>query len=261
MRRSVVALFTVKEATESYLDYLRYADKELPSLQELFPKASADAKEIVGFHQQLCDTMEKNGIPFKGIKVVSPSHDPARMLRAKSPLCVPVFSCFFDDEIVPAKQYRLQYVEGGICFTLDSELDSHAAPKPAEFSAAIELTGTRFPFYPPTLSGFICDLCSIVRVTTGRWTRLSKENSTALANYSFVLTKDSEPVEVGGGRLFLDDPIKAVPLAVEYAKELGISLNENHVVLCSGLTPRIPSHPGNYTLQWGVYGSARCTIA
>lgn len=260
MRRSVALQMALKEATEKYVEYLRYTDKELPSLVEIFPKAGCDPAEIVKFHTQLCDTMARNGYAFKGIKVIAPNHDAARVLRAQAPLCVPFFENLFGDDTFASKQCRPQYVEGGVCFTMSGEKDSDGVPKCAGFAPALEVTGTRFPFYPPSLTGLVCDLCSVIGVAAGKTTPLTKERAALLPTYGLVLVKDGDPVETGSGRLFLDDPLKAVSLAAGYACELGITLDQKHVVLCGGLTPRTPSQSGKYTLQWGAFGSVECTV-
>lgn len=265
MRGSRRLLLPLKEATEVFLDYLQYADRELPTLSAVFPSGSGPESDVVGFHRQLSETMQENGFDFVGIKVMPPSSEAVRALRGSRPVCVPLFSNFFDKKRFAVKQRRLQYVEPAICIRLADALPEACSVEQATacsyaFSAAIEVTGSRFPFFPPTLAALACDLGSCAGVALGEEHLLTDKTNTAPDSYDFVLTCDDEPIQVGGGKHCMGTPFAAVAAAAAYAASLGSPLRKDHLVLCNGVSPRSPAQLGKYTIQWGVYGDTSCTL-
>ncbi|CCW67982.1 unnamed protein product [Phytomonas sp. Hart1] len=260
MRRSAFILSITKKKLEYYLDYLKRVDNDLPILQDVFPKLPASDEEVVEFHTKLCSTMRDNNYKFKGIKVTPLTNETVRSLHGTKPICVPVFSNFFQDKAFSKKKCRLQYVEPAICFKISDESNSPAFGKCVSCFPAIEVIGTRFPFYPPSVSGFACDLCSCVGISVGTENNLNSILTKTLPGYQFVLLHDDDPVQVGSLSLSTYDPLHLINLAHAYASKIGCPLQEGHFILCSGVSPRTPAHVGDYTIQWGTLGSAACSI-
>ncbi|CCW61722.1 unnamed protein product [Phytomonas sp. EM1] len=260
MRRSALILSIQKTNVEYYLDYLKRVDKDLPILQDVFPKLPARDEDVIEFHTKLCSVMKDNNYRFKGIKVTPLSNETVRSLHGTKPICVPVFSNFFQDKTFSKNQCRLQYVEPAICFKIGDISNPSALGKCVSYFPAIEVVGTRFPFYPPSISGFACDLCSSVGFSVGTENKLTSSSTKTLPGYHFVLLHDDDPIQVGCLNLSSDDPLQLINLAHTYASKIGCPLQEGHFILCSGVSPRTPAKVGDYTIQWGAFGTATCTI-
>ncbi|KAH9579802.1 hypothetical protein LSM04_001927 [Trypanosoma melophagium] len=249
-----------KAAVESYMDYLQNADRELPALSEILPRHQVNSKDLVEFHSLLCEVMRDNGFKFMGIKVVPPTAGALQALRATDAVCMPIFSNAFQNSTLSTKQHRLQYVEPLFVLRLGcdapSQLTVHSAPAICDvFRPGIEITGSRFPFYPPNSTGFAADLGGCIALVLGEETELNKTSLDTLGSHNFVLTRKSEPLQVGSGKNCLGSPGAAVALAVSYAASIGKPLHTGHYVFCSGVGSRSPTLPGDYQVNYGVYGS------
>lgn len=254
-----------RAAVESYMDYLQNADRELPALTEILPRHQANFKDLQQFHALLCEIMQENDFRFMGIKVVPPSAGALQCLRWTDAVCVPIFSNAFQKTTLSAKQHRIQFVEPLFALRLGrdapSQLTATAAPALCDvFCSGVELTGSRFPFYPPHATGFAADLGGCISISLGDEIDLSKVSLDVLVNHFFVLTKKNEPLQVGSGKNCLGSPFAAVALAVAYAASIGKPLRTGHYVFCGGVSPRSPALPGEYQVNYGVYGSVSSTL-
>ncbi|ORC91009.1 4-oxalocrotonate decarboxylase [Trypanosoma theileri] len=254
-------LLTVsKAAVESYMDYLQNADRELPALSEILPRHQLNSKDLLEFHSLLCEVMQDNGFKFMGIKVVPPTAGALQSLRSTDAVCMPIFSNAFQNSTLSIKQHRVQYVEPLFVLRLGcdapSQVSVHAAPAVCDiFSPGIEVTGSRFPFYPPHSTGFAADLGGCIALSLGGETRLDQTSLDTLGGHHFVLTRKNEPLQVGSAKNCLGSPSAAVALAVSYAVSIGKPLRTGHYVFCSGVGSRSPALPGDYQVNYGVYGS------
>ncbi|KAF5226621.1 hypothetical protein ECC02_000122 [Trypanosoma cruzi] len=255
-----------KAAIESYIDYLRNADRELPALSEILPRHQANTKELLQFHSLLCEVMQENGFNFMGIKVIPPSSAALQCLRWTDAVCVPLFSNAFQQTDFSVKQQRIHFVEPLFVLRLGrdapSQLTANAAVAVCDtFRPGIELNGSRFPFYPPHATGFAADLGGCIGVCLGEETDLGNTSLDTLGNHYFVMTRKDEPLQVGSGKNCLGGPSAVVALAVSYAASMGRPLRTGHYVFCSGVGSRSPAVPGEYKVNYGVYGSVICSLS
>lgn len=264
MRGTLKRFSALKAAAESYVEYLRHSDRELPSLHDIFPK-SRSIDDVAKFHSQLCTTMKENGYATVGIKVLPPSCEAVSIFRGTQPICVPVFSLFCDKTSSSISVDRLQYVEASICVEVEQLLSicetvNAAATRCIAFAPCIEATGSRFPFYSPSLSGLACDLgeCSVIK--KGNLEPITENVKPNLSGHRFVLTLNGEPIQVGCGRNCMEGPFAAVAAASAYAKQIGAPLDKKSLVFCGGACPRTPVQAGIYSVEWGVYGRVSASI-
>ncbi|RNF05247.1 4-oxalocrotonate decarboxylase [Trypanosoma rangeli] len=255
-----------KTAIESYMDYLRNADRDLPALSEILPRHQANSKNLLEFHSILCEVMQENGFNFMGIKVIPPSSAALQCLRWTDVVCVPVFSIAFQQLDLSVKQHRIQFIEPLFVLRLGrdatSQLTLSAAATVCDvFRPGIELTGSRFPFYPPHATGFAADLGGCISVRLGEETELVKASLDTLGNHSFVMTRKNEPLQVGSGKNCLGGPSAAVASAVAYAVSIGRPLRTGNYVFCTGVGTRSPAIPGDYQVNYGVYGTVSCSLS
>ncbi|EPY25799.1 4-oxalocrotonate decarboxylase [Strigomonas culicis] len=159
-----------------------------------------------------------------------------------------------------AKSCNAQYVETGICFRLSDTVGGATGESTLHVAPALEITGSRFPFFAPTTHDLACDLCGCIGVVEGKPVLLSPSEYDLLLGYHFVLTCDGEPTEIGSGKLFEGNPLNCLQLAQNYAEQLGFTLNSSHFVLCSSLSPQSPVRPGVFEANWGKFGKVHCTI-
>lgn len=266
MRPSFKALsLSLSEAARFYVEYLKYTHIELPDLNDLFPRSAENGFDFVSFHRELCCTMKANDDAFVGIKVLPSSSEAVNALSGVQPLCVPLFRSMLGSRSFSLMQQRLQYVCPAIAIRLSSSPEVESTCDSivhhcGSFCAALEVTGTRYPFYPPTLSALACDLASCVGVVVGNENLLTKSAQKKLLDYSLVLKHEDDPVQVGCGKLCMGSPFEAAQHGAVYARLIGQPLQSNHIIVCSGISPHYPVAKGNYTLQWGSYGSTRCTV-
>ncbi|KEG09705.1 4-oxalocrotonate decarboxylase [Trypanosoma grayi] len=249
-----------KAAAETFMDYIQNADRELPALSEIMPRHQANSKSLVEFHSFLCEVMQENGFNFMGIKVVPPSAGALQSFRATDAMCMPIFSNAFQKNSLSVKQQRVQFVEPLFVLRLGCDAPRQIAVGSASaicdaFLPGIELTGSRYPFYPPHATGYAADLGGCIGMRLGEETELSKTPLEVLGNHCYVMTRKDEPVQVGSGKNCLGSPCAAVALAVDYAISIGRALCRGQYVFCSGTGPRSPAVPGEYKVNYGVYGS------
>lgn len=283
-KKNRVVFNSFKAAAESFREYLKYSDTELPSLESIFPKTKLCGPECVTFHRELCQTMLEDGHQFIGIKVIPVSYEGIQCFRESSTassICVPLFSCHTGHGTLDMAKYRVQFVEASICIRLgDSStvLEPSALYRSSACSVALEIVGTRFPFYPPSIASLACDLGGLIgfykgakdypvqeMTSTSPWSSSSSgsggEEGGGVVNHHFVLTHNGEPVQVGCGKLCHGgSPFVALQEAIRYAGELKMPLERDHVILCSGACPRFPAQRGQYMANWGMFGSTSCAL-
>lgn len=248
----------------AFVDYLQRVDKELPSLHEIFPKSDA-IEDVVKFHSSLCAIMEQNAFPLVGVKVLPPSCEAVMTLRGSRAVCVPIFSNMLQRGQTSVKNDRLQYVEASICVEVERLAEGcdsveSAATSSIAFAPGIEVSGSRFPFYAPTLTALACDLGGCVNIEKGRDVPMGSNEKSSIASHRFVLTHNAEPVQVGAGKQCLDSPFSAVVAAAEYAKALKVSHEKNLYVFCGGVCSRVPVQAGTYAFEWGHFGRTSYTV-
>ncbi|KPA83062.1 putative mitochondrial hypothetical protein [Leptomonas pyrrhocoris] len=258
MRSSSRFLAAAQTPLSAYVDYLQRVDKELPSLHEIFPKSNA-IEDVIKFHSSLCALMEENAFPLVGIKVLPPSSEAVRTLKGTRPVCVPVFANMFQRGPMSVKNDRLQYVEAAICFEMARLLDEcdtvdSAASNVVSLSPSIEVNGSRFPFYAPTLASLACDLAGCVNIAKGKGIQVGSEEKVHVAHHRFVLTHNQEPVQVGGGKQCMETPFAAVVAAAQYVKAMKAPRERNLYVFCGGVCNRTPAQSGTYAFEWGKWG-------
>jgi hypothetical protein len=230
---------------DSYIDHLIGRTNEVVPLIDIVPQRGTDITEVVQFHKELIKGMLQNGFEFRGVKIVHPACDMLRILRHSSACCTPIFKSLAK---TLSKSYRIQYVEPGIFFDAGSR---------TRFGAAIEFTGSRFPFYPPHVQGYIADMGGFVDICTGP-THTWNDN---VPNHKFVLTLNDEPVQVGSAKILECSPSDIFETATNYAQKIGETLSPGHIVFLSGCTSRVPVKVGTYALNYGIYGSVSATFS
>ncbi|KAK7200668.1 hypothetical protein NESM_000123300 [Novymonas esmeraldas] len=258
-------LFSASKALiADYIEYLRQVDKELPSLNEIFPK-SGTVEDVIAFHTSLCAAMEENAYSFIGIKVLPPGHEAVATLRATKLVCLPVFSNFFQRKSVSVKQDRLQYVEGVVCLEVRDLLEGcgtvdGATHNTVAFAPGIAVSGSRFPFYAPTISAMACDLDGCVSIAKGANNSLDDVRRDVMESTRFVLTLDQEPIQTGSLKMCADSPYTVVAAAAAYAKAIKAPARKSSFVFCSGVCPRTPIQAGTYAFEWGRWGRLKYSV-
>ncbi|GET90659.1 hypothetical protein, conserved [Leishmania tarentolae] len=257
MRHSLRSLSATGVHLIDYIDYLRQVDRELPSLHEIFPKSNA-VEDVVKFHASLCAAMEENAYPLIGFKVLPPGHEAITTLRGTQPVCFPIFSNLFQRKSVSVKHDRLQYIETAICLEVkrleDCSTVDEASFNTSAFSPSLEVSGSRFPFYAPTLTAMACDLDGCVSITKGCSISMDSIKRESLTSTRFVLTHNQEPIQTGSAKLCMETPFAAVVTAAAYAKAIKAPTKKNFFVFCGGVSPRTPIQAGTYAFEWGRFG-------
>lgn len=257
-------LRSFKLAADTFREYLKYSDTELPSLESILPKSNGNVSECVEFHKDLCKTMIEDGHSFIGIKVIPSTYEGIRCFRESTVVCIPLFSCHTGKGTFEMTKYRVQYVEASICIRLKSDsksMEMNSLLRGSFCSPALEIVGTRFPFYPPSVDSFACDLGGLIGFFKGSDVPVSKIGEEGLINHHFVLTHNGEPAQVGCGKLSHGGfPLASLKEASKYAEQMSMPLQRDHIVLCGGVCPRFPAQRGNYLLNWGVFGSTTCAL-
>ncbi|CAJ1031552.1 hypothetical protein Q4I30_005866 [Leishmania utingensis] len=258
MRYSLRLLSATRAPLADYIEYLRQVDKELPSLHEIFPKSNV-VEDVVKFHASLCAAMEENAYPLIGFKVLPPEHEAITTLRGTQPVCFPIFENLFQRKSVSIKHDRLQYIETAICLEVRNLLDDcstvdAASLNTVSFSPSLEVSGSRFPFYAPTLTAMACDLDGCVSITKGCSISLDSIKRDSLTTTRFVLTHNQEPIQTGSAKLCMETPFSAVVAAATYAKAIKAPAKKSLFVFCGGVSPRTPIQAGTYAFEWGRFG-------
>ncbi|KAG5472291.1 hypothetical protein LSCM1_03690 [Leishmania martiniquensis] len=257
MLQSLRLLSATRAPLADYVEYLRQVDKELPSLHEIFPKSSTH-EDVVEFHASLCTAMEENAYPLIGFKVLPPEYEAIRTLRGTQPVCFPIFSNLFQRKSVSVKQDRLQYIEPAICLEVENIEDCKtvgaASLNTITLSPSLGVSGSRFPFYAPTLTAMACDLDGCVSVTKGCSIPLDIIKGDTWMTTRFVLTHNEEPIQTGSPRLCMENPFNAVVTAAAYAKAIKVDKKKSLFVFCGGVCPRTPIQAGTYAFEWGRFG-------
>lgn len=257
-------LRSFKFAAETFREYLKYSGAELPSLESIFPKTNGNSSECVEFHRSLCKTMVEDGHSFIGIKVIPSTHEGICCFRESGVVCVPLFSCHTGNGTIEIAKYRVQYVESSICIRLGSDSKSaemNSVLRGSSCSLALEVTGTRFPFYPPSVDSFACDLAGLIGFFKGPDVPVHKIGDDGLINHHCVLSHNGEPVQIGCGKMTHGgSPFSSLKEASKYADQVGIPLQRDNIVLCGGVCPRFMVQRGNYQLNWGLFGNTSCAI-
>ncbi|CAG9578234.1 conserved hypothetical protein [Leishmania major strain Friedlin] len=263
MRHSLRFLSATRAHLADYIDYLRQVDKELPSLHDIFPKSNA-VEDVVKFHGSLCAAMEENAYPLIGFKVLPPEHEAITTLRGTQPVCFPIFSNLFQRKSVSVKQDRLQYIETAICLEVkhleDCSTVDEASLNTGAFSPSLEVSGSRFPFYAPTLTAMACDLDGCVSITKGCDISMDSIKRETLKTTRFVLTHNQEPIQTGSAKLCMETPFTAVVTAAAYAKAIKAPTKKSLFVFCGGVSPRTPIQVGTYAFEWGRFGRLRYSV-
>lgn len=257
-------LRSFKVAADTFREYLRYSDTELPSLESILPKSNRITSECIEFHRDLCRTMIEDGHSFIGIKVIPSMHEGIRCFRESTVVCVPLFSCHTGKGNFEITKYRVQYIEGSICIRLGNDsksMEMNSLLRGSSCSLALEVVGTRFPFYPPSVDSFACDLGGLIGFFKGPDIPVLKIGDEGLINHHCILTHNGEPVQIGCGKLSHGGfPLASLKEAIKYGEELRLPLQRDSIVLCGGVCPRFMAQRGNYTLNWGTFGHTTCVL-
>lgn len=283
LKRKQVLFGPFKAAAESYREYLKFSDAELPSLESLLfgHKQSSPGKpsglnstECIEFHKELCHAMSEDGHHFIGVRVLPFTYEGIQCFRdnnnnngSNGCICMPLFSCLTGRGTCDITKHRIQHVEGALCMRIGEH--SHAVDDPYSLfrgslcSVALEVVGTRFPFYAPSTAALACDLGGLISFFKAPVDHpIQKIGEENLVNHHFVLTHNGEPVQIGCGKLChgSGSPLGALKEAVKYAKLLGRPLERDHLVICGGACPRFPAQRGNYSINWGLFGNVSCSL-
>lgn len=265
MRRTLRCLAFAKPSVVDYVDYLCQADKELPTLHDIFP-ISGTVEDVTKFHEALCVEMERNAFPVIGFKVLPAGHESVTTMQGCHPVCFPIFANLFQRKSVSVKQDRLQYIEAAVCLEVRNLIEECSTADAAEFnttafSPSLEVTGSRFPFYAPSLSAMACDLDGCLSIVKGSDRALDSIKRPSLVSTRFVVMHNDEPVQTGAVRLCMENPFLAVTLASAYAKAIKAPPRKNYFVFCGGVCPRTPIQSGTYAFEWGPFGRLAYTVA
>lgn len=264
MRRTLRFFSAAPSPIATYIEYLQRVDKELPALHDVFPKSAA-MEDVTKFHSSLCAEMEKNDYPLVGIKVFPPSCEAVMTLRGTRSVCVPIFSNMIQRGATSIRNDRLQYVDATVCVEVQrlvEECDTveSATKNSTSFCPGIEVSGSRFPFFPPTLSAMACDLGGCVGIEKGVPVPLDKGARALVATHRFVLTHNEEPVQVGAAKMCMESPFAAVVAAAEYVKALKAPRGRKLYVFCGGVCSRTPVQAGTYAFEWGHFGRVSYSV-
>lgn len=253
-----------KASSEKFREYLRYSDGELPSLESIFPTGKTISSDCIDFHRDLCKTMIDDGHKFIGIKILPPSYEGIQCFGEGAFIFTPLFSCHMGKSTFDITKYRVQYIESSLCITCSSAVqnaETNVFPKGSLCSVAVEVIGTRFPFYPPSLSALSCDLGGLIGFVKGSDNSIQNIGEENLINHHYAFTRNGEPVQVGCGKLFCGGSfLSHVKDAMKYAEQLNMTLEGDHIIMCSGTSPRVPAQRGTYIANWGRFGSISCTL-
>ncbi len=261
MRRSVLFCSKVTQ----YVSHLNAsAGQELVPVADLLP--ARDNMELVRlFHTELIGAMGANNDSLHGFKVLSANSDVLKSLRATEEVVVPMFARSRQESasMTSISAKRLQHVCCALAFELSHDVDAHSTLLEVEnaldcFYPCIELLGSRFPFYPTHLEGFCSDLASHVNIVVGPRVDFRRV-SASIANVGLVLLQDGVPVQVGYTNNCVGGPLNATVSAAKYGHSLGIKLSKGSLIVCSGLSPRVPASKGKFEIV-SPYGGAFCTL-
>jgi 2-keto-4-pentenoate hydratase len=238
--------------------------------QDLAPVADIlpgrDSMELVRlFHTELIGVMKSNNDAFHGFKVLSANSDVLKSLRATEEVVVPMFakSRHESGHLLSIRGSRLQHVCCALAFELSQDVGAHSSLAEVEnaldsFYPCIELLGSRFPFYPTHLEGFCGDLASHVGIVVGGRVDFRRV-SASIGNIGLVLLRDNVPVQIGYTNNCIGGPLNATVAAAKYGHSLGVKLCKGNLIVCSGLSPRVPASKGKFDLA-SPYGGAFCTL-
>ncbi|CAD2218236.1 hypothetical protein AGDE_06508 [Angomonas deanei] len=240
---------------ETYLKYLFKKTDEMQSLHQILPGRSSSSADLLQFQKELCSVATGEGYKFAGVKLVPPSHEIVKGFQGSEILMSPVFSRPSIDKKFSIKHLNINGVEPGICLFTNR---SSGRWEYSSLSPALELTGSRFPFFASSLNEYHSDLCGNVNVITGK--RLFVKPSESDLTYHFVVSRDGEPVSVGFGKLFETNILKTTEAVRSFVNSLGVTFEDDHFVLFSGVGPKTNASPGHYTMNWGKFGTTSCTL-
>ena len=262
MRRMTRLLANVR--IENFVAHLNPSTgQDLVPLTELVPAAREGMEPVKRFHIDLVSHMASQGNHLRGFKVLSANSDVLKSLRASEEVVVPMFTktCREDESRISISGSRLQHVCCSLSFELCRDIDVHSSLAEVEsaldsFYPSIELLGSRFPFYATHLEGFCADLASHAFLIIGNRVDFRRV-SASIGNVGLVLLRDNTPVQVGYTNNCVGGPLNAAVAASKYAHALGIKLEKGSLLVCSGLSPRVPVAKGKYEMVC-PYGTVVC---
>lgn len=251
-----------------YLNHLNPTPgQDLTPLSDIVPAAGDGMEAVKKFHYQLFKTMEEAGNSLIGFKVVPPNCDVLKALRATEEVVTPIFAksrrdsgCRFS-----TGTNRLQHASCSLTFELSRDVQPNAPAVELEaaletFCPSLELLRSRFPYYATHVEGFAADLGSHAFLVVGDRCEARRVRG-GLSELGMAFLRDNVPVQVGYVSHCLGSPLNAAITAARYAQSLGVPLKKGHLLVCSGLSQRVPLNvKGKYEIICGPYGSVVCTL-
>jgi len=262
--RSVLHARLGAAAVDHYMSHLYpVPGQEIMPLTDVLPGSTEPPDAVGEFQVNLIKKMAELQSPLIGWKVTPPTYELVKFLRPTEEICTPLFvgTRMFNGAAIEG--VKAQHVSAGIVLELDASADD-ITPERVDtivtaFYPAIEILGSRFPYYPPNVNNFVCDQASHARFVLGSPVPLDRVHS-GLSQHGFVLLCDDVPVQVGFGKYCLSNPLNAAVSAVRYAKSLNIPVPARTLVLCSGVCGRVQAKNAKYDVNFGPYGSVSCTL-
>jgi 2-keto-4-pentenoate hydratase len=259
------------EAITNYWNHLfPTAGVDVPALASVLPSATDGTQDAYRFQRLVVDKLNHTGSDVVGWKLVLPTDATLRNLKQADALCSPLFSTWRHDTGAHfnIQQRRLQNIDMMLVVEL-----SHVPDVPvgtavkegfpegiAAVYPALEICGSRYPFYAPHAAGFLADLTSHAGIIIG--TRVPSENLSTvdLAALGGVLLRNDEPVGVGHGRDCLGHPAIAASVTAHLARQhVDADIKPGSLIAC-GNVARAPAQPGTFEANFGPIGSVSLTL-
>ena len=268
--------------------------REVPDLLDVLPGPAdtvADAYRFQGLVvDRLCETgglAEPGKAPPGrriGLKVQLKTDTVLKNLRAPADVVCPLLSSWRFKS--GAKFNRLQRRIQAVDLTLLLELatddcsalvdaadkDDRAFLTPASglgahvaaVYPALEIAGSRFPFYAPHLPAYLSDLTSHAAIVVGEPKTAAQVARTNFADHGAVLLRESIPVAVGHGKECHGHPLLAAAKGLAVARAhcgLDVTRGMKGLLVTSGSWCRIAAYqPGTFEANFGPLGKVTATL-
>ena len=223
---------------------------EVVPLSELLPAPVDGEAELLKFHKLLCSHKKLESNPVMGVKFISSSCDLVKSVRGNHNILSPLFSGSLIAETtnINAHDIKVRGVESCIAiFVSGGEIQS--------FCPGLELTGSRFPFFPPHATGWAADQADHVGLVLGAQVPWSD----VVLQTPCVLTKDDDPVRVGKSNGI--DIRQAIAQSSSFLQEIAeVGQGKPLCVVISGIHQRVPAAAGIYETIFGGFGRVKANL-
>jgi 2-oxo-3-hexenedioate decarboxylase len=127
-------------------------------------------------------------------------------------------------------------IEPEVAFRLDS------GGEPTAVAPALEILDSRYVDFRFTLPDVVADNTSAARFVVGPWCPVPA----GLANLGVLIEVDGRVVQVGSTAAILGDPLRALSLGLDLARQAGVTPEAGWVFLAGAATAAVPLLAGAY---------------